>query len=91
MENEEQVKQMVFDAINQTGVAPETIIAVGQIAEQAINNKALYPMVKDAALRAGLAEKEDFGENIDYQILGTLAMLGKAASQMTSLGGTIGA
>lgn len=87
MENEEQVKQMMFDAINQTGVPPETIIAVGQIAEQAINNKALYPMVKDAALRAGLAEQGDFTDNIDYQILGTLAMVGKAAEQMRSLGG----
>ena len=91
MENEEQVKQMVFDAINQTGVPPETIISIGQIAEQAINNKALYPMVKDAAVRSGLAVSEDFTESVDYQLLATLSMLGKAAEQIKSLGGTISA
>ena len=77
---------MVLDAINQSGISPEIIISVGQMAQDSLKNKTLYPMVKDAAIRAGLAQNDDFQGKIDYQTLAILAVLGKAAQQMQGSG-----
>ena len=86
MDNE-QVKQMVYEAINESGVSPEQLVTIGQMAEQAISNKTMYPMVVDALIRAGLADSSDVSQKVDYQMLGIMAMLGKAASQMQGAGG----
>ena len=80
------VKEQVLSAINEFKVNPMTLINLGQMAEQAIGNKALYPMVQDAAISNGLADKEDFKPGIDYQMLAVFATVARMTKQMLESG-----
>lgn len=80
------VKEQVLTAINEFNINPMVLINLGQMAEQAIGNKALYPMVQDAAISNGLADKEDFKPGIDYQMLAVFATVARIAKQMIQSG-----
>ena len=55
-------KRQVLALIKQFNIDPNTIIQIGDLAEQAIKDKTLYPVLKQNAIRSGMMDESDFGK-----------------------------
>jgi hypothetical protein len=89
MATEQQVaetKQMVRQAMQEEGVSPQTLISIGQLAERVLQDKSLYPQLLQAIIDSDLAEAEDLEADIDYELIGVFATLGKMAQEMIDSG-----
>ena len=64
------------------GVQPAMFVQLGNFAQQAAKDKALYPIFIKALVDQKLADPEDFGKSIDYKMLSHFLVLGKVAEQM---------
>jgi len=82
----EQTKQMVREAMIEESITPETIIYLGEMAEDVLKDKSLYSKFSQALIDSDLAEEEDVSEKIDYQLIGVIATLGEMARQMIASG-----
>lgn len=67
------------------GIEPKVLARLGKMAEQSIKDKALYPMVKDAAVKAKLMPQGG-QEGIDYKLIATLVSGGKLAEMIMKEG-----
>jgi hypothetical protein len=88
MATEQQVaetKQMVRDAMQEEGVTPQTLIRLGSLAERVLQDQSLYPQFLQAVIDNDLVE-EDVETDIDYEIIGVIATLGKMAQEMIASG-----
>lgn len=72
-----QVKQGLSKLMQTSGVQPQTIIQLGDLAMAAIKDKALYPMFKQMVVQSGVADPGDVGPNIDYRMLSYFVMASK--------------
>jgi hypothetical protein len=81
-----ETKQMVRDAMQEEGVSPETLISIGKLAEQVLQDKSLYPQLLQAIIDSDLAEEEDLEAEIDYELIGVFATLGEMTRQMIESG-----
>jgi hypothetical protein len=81
-----ETKQMVREAMQEEGVSPETLISIGQLAERVLQDKSLYPQLLQAIIDSDLAEAEDLEADIDYELIGVFATLGKMAQEMIDSG-----
>ena len=81
-----ETKQLVRDAMQEEGVSPETLISIGQLAERVLQDKSLYPQLLQAIIDSDLAEAEDLEADIDYELIGVFATLGKMAQEMIDSG-----
>jgi len=82
----EQTKQMVREAMIEESITPETIIYLGEMAEDVLKDKSLYSKFSKALIDSDLAKEEDVSEKIDYQLIGVIATLGEMARQMIASG-----
>jgi hypothetical protein len=80
-----ETKQMVRDAMQEDGVTPETLISLGSLAERVLQDQSLYPQFLQAVIDNDLVE-EDVETDIDYEIIGVIATLGKMAQEMIASG-----
>jgi hypothetical protein len=80
-----ETKQMVRDAMQEEGVSPETLISLGSLAERVLQDQSLYPQFLQAVIDNDLVE-EDVETDIDYEIIGVIATLGKMAQEMIASG-----
>lgn len=74
--------QYVQRAIQETGGTPETYIQLGQLAEQVLKDKSLYPKFVDETVNAGVADKEEFSPQMDYQALVAMIAMGRVCQKM---------
>jgi len=81
-----ETKQMVRQAMQEEGVSPQTLISIGQLAERVLQDKSLYPQLLQAIIDSDLAEAEDLEADIDYELIGVFATLGKMAQEMIDSG-----
>jgi hypothetical protein len=81
-----ETKQMVRQAMQEEGVSPQTLISIGQLAERILQDKSLYPQLLQAIIDSDLAEAEDLEADIDYELIGVFATLGKMAQEMIDSG-----
>ena len=81
-----ETKQMVRQAMQEEGVSPQTLINIGQLAERVLQDKSLYPQLLQAIIDSDLAEAEDLEADIDYELIGVFATLGKMAQEMIDSG-----
>jgi len=81
-QNIEEAKQAVRAFLEESKIAPKVLQQVGTMAEQAIQDKALYPMLRQQLIANKLFDDEDIPENFDYTILATLAAMGRLLPQM---------
>jgi hypothetical protein len=81
-----QTKQMVREAMIEEGITSKTLIRLGKMAEDVLQDKSLYPKFSQALIDSDLAEKEDVSKKIDYQLIGVVATLGEMARQMIASG-----
>ena len=80
-----ETKQMVRDAMQEEGVTPQTLIRLGSLAERVLQDQSLYPQFLQAVIDNDLVE-EDVETDIDYEIIGVIATLGKMAQEMIASG-----
>jgi hypothetical protein len=80
-----ETKQMVREAMQEDGVTPETLISLGSLAERVLQDQSLYPQFLQAVIDNDLVE-EDVETDIDYEIIGVIATLGKMAQEMIASG-----
>jgi hypothetical protein len=72
--------------MQEEGVNPQTLISIGQLAERVLQDKSLYPQLLQAIIDSDLAEAEDLEADIDYELIGVFATLGKMAQEMIDSG-----
>jgi hypothetical protein len=82
----EETKQMVREAMLEEGITSKTLMRLGKMAEDVLQDKTLYPKFSQAIIDSDLAEKEDVSKKIDYQLIGVVATLGEMARQMIASG-----
>jgi hypothetical protein len=80
-----ETKQMVREAMQEEGVTPQTLISLGSLAERVLQDQSLYPQFLQAVIDNDLVE-EDVETDIDYEIIGVIATLGKMAQEMIASG-----
>jgi hypothetical protein len=78
-----QAYQQEIQKAQQLGVQPAMFVQLGNFAEQAAKDSALYPIFTKALIDQKLADPEDLQKGIDYQMLSHFVILGKVAEQMT--------
>jgi hypothetical protein len=82
----EETKQMVREAMLEEGITSETLIRLGNMAEDVLQDQTLYPKFLQAIIDSDLADKEDLSKKIDYQLIGVMATLGEMSRQMIASG-----
>lgn len=80
-----EARQMVRQAMQEDGVSADTLINLGKMAESVLQDKSLYPQFLQAVIDNDLIE-EDVETEIDYELIGIFATLGKVAQEMIASG-----
>ena len=80
--NQQQAIDYVKQTVQQSGVNPEVYVQLGKLAEQVLTDRNLYPQFVNEAVKAGVADKEDFGQQMDYQSLIAMIAMGRVCQQM---------
>jgi hypothetical protein len=80
------MKREISSLIGEGKVSPQQLTQLGVLAEQSIKDKALFPVLKKAAVQTGIMSPADFKEGIDYQVLAYLIVIGKVTQQMIQAG-----
>lgn len=78
----QQVTQAIQQSIQEGGVNPKTIVQFGNMAEQAIKDKALYPLFLKQLEKYKLIEPGELGQSINYHALSIFVLMGKIAQRM---------
>lgn len=73
----QQVKSALNKFMQRDGIAPQTIVQLGDMAKAAIKDKALWPVFKQAAIRSNVADETDFQGGVDYRLLSFFVTAGK--------------
>jgi hypothetical protein len=82
----EQTKQMVREAMLEEGITSKTLMRLGKMAEDVLQDQTLYPKFLQAIIDSELADEEDLSKKIDYQLIGVMATLGEMSRQMIASG-----
>ena len=64
------LKREISSLIGEGNVSPQQLVQLGMLAEQSIKDKALFPVLKKAAIQTGIMSNADFKEGINYQEIG---------------------
>ena len=87
----QQAKLSVKQFIEASKIKPQTIIQLGDMAEAALKDKALYQVFREQAMKSGAADEEDVPAKPNPHLLVSFVALGKLASQMMQSGELAGA
>jgi hypothetical protein len=82
----EQTKQLVKEVMLEEGITSKTLMRLGKMAEDVLQDKTLYPKFLKAIIESDLADEEDLSKKIDYQLIGVMATLGEMSRQMVASG-----
>jgi hypothetical protein len=82
----EQTKQLVKEVMLEEGITSKTLMRLGKMAEDVLQDKTLYPKFLQAIIDSDLADEEDLSKKIDYQLIGVMATLGEMSRQMVNSG-----
>lgn len=78
----EKVKEQVRQLMDQAQITPDQLIYGGQLAQRAIEDKAMYPVAVKAAIQAGLIQPNQVPEGIDYKFLASAVSAGRIAQMI---------
>jgi hypothetical protein len=81
------VKEEIKKLLKSAEMPPQILIQLGNMAMAAIKDQALYPVVVDATVKAGLLNQDQVVEGMDYKLLASLATAGKVAKMIEAEGG----
>jgi hypothetical protein len=75
-------KEQIKKIIAEQKIDPRQLIRVGQLANFALQNNSLYPMVMEQMVKEGLADPEDAQQPPDFKALAGLVSSGKIAEML---------
>jgi hypothetical protein len=75
----EQALAATQEFMQQYGIDARTMVSIGQMAEQAIQDPSLYKMLRQQLIGAGILDEEDLPEQTNYMALSALAAMGAIA------------
>jgi hypothetical protein len=75
----EKAKQKLQQMLAKNKINPQTFVQAGRMAEQALKNTALYPMLTQMLIKQGLLEQKDLQQGIDKKFLAYMIAMGKIA------------
>lgn len=78
----QQAKAATQEFMKQHGIDSNTMFAIGQMAQQAIQDPRVYAMLKKQLIGAGILTKQDLPEQTNYMTLAALASMGVLAEQL---------
>jgi hypothetical protein len=81
-----QAKERIKQALKQENMSPDTLIQLGNMAEQSIKNQALYPMVLENAAKMKLIDQKNLQKGVDYKLIASLVGAGKLAQMIKQEG-----
>jgi hypothetical protein len=81
-----QAKQDLMASIKEEGIDPNMLIQLGDMAEAVLKDKSLYPQFLQAVIQNGLAEDDDFSNEIDYQLIGFFVATREIVKEMMASG-----
>ena len=85
-QNKEQLvnnaKEQIRQLMQQANLNPDQLIYGGQLAQRAIQDKAMYPVAVKAAVQAGLINPGQVPDGIDYKFLAAAVSAGKLAQMI---------
>jgi len=82
----DQVKRDLINSIKDQGLDPNMLIQLGDMAEAVLKDKSLYPEFVQAVIDSGLAEDDEFTNEIDYQIIGFFVATREIVKEMMTSG-----
>jgi hypothetical protein len=82
----DQVKRDLINSIKDEGLDPNMLIQLGDMAEAVLKDKSLYPEFVQAVIDSGLAEDDEFTNEIDYQIIGFFVATREIVKEMMTSG-----
>ena len=68
--------------IKKSGVNPEVYAQLGQLAEQVLQDKKIYPTLVNEMINSGIARPDQFDDRVDYQTIITMIAMGRVSQQM---------
>jgi hypothetical protein len=68
--------------MQQHDIDPRTMAAIGEMAQQAIQDQSLYAMLREQLIGAEIFTKKELPEKTNYTMLAALAGMGKLAEEM---------
>lgn len=77
----EQATEQITKVINDSGMPPSMLAKIGQLAEQAIQDKSKYKQFVDFMVKNKLETAETL-KKPDYQMLASMVVIGKVAESM---------
>lgn len=77
----------VREMLSQAGITPQQAIRMGDLAQIAIKDKAMYPVALDMAIKEGLLPETSRGEGMNYKVMSQMAVIGEAAKQLVGKSG----
>jgi len=83
----EKAKNDLRRIVQQVGIDPMRIVQAGQMAEMALKDKSLYPMVIEQAIKSNLISEKDVQKGVvDYGILAKGITAGRLTQQLLDEG-----
>jgi hypothetical protein len=65
--------------MQQHDIDPRTMAAIGEMAQQAIQDQSLYAMLREQLISAGILTEKELPEQVNYMTLAALATMGVMA------------
>lgn len=78
----EMAQEQLLQIVQETGVSPEKFSNIGNLAEQVMKDKNLYPKFVNEMINMGIGTPEEFGNQVNYQALIAMSALGRAAKAL---------
>lgn len=78
-EQMQQAQTATQQFMQQYGIDVRTMSAVGQMAQQAIQDPSLYAMLREQLIGAGILTEKELPEQTNYMTLAALAAMGAIA------------
>jgi pantoate kinase len=78
----EQAQAATQQFMQQYGLDARTMASIGQVAQEAIQDKSLYAMLREQLLSAQILTEKELPEQVNYMTLAALATMGAIAGGM---------
>ena len=76
------VMRYVQNLVQKSGVNPDAFVQLGQLAEQALQNKSVYPQFANEVISMGMAGEEEMLGQMNYQMLMAMIAMGRVSQKM---------
>jgi hypothetical protein len=79
MDEMQQAQAATQQFMQQYGLDVKTMASIGEVAQQAIQDQSLYPLLREQLLGSQILTEQELPEQINYMTLAALAAMGVMA------------